>query len=204
MPISYVKHGWRRLKYFVVFRILHADDTPRRIALGVAIGLFVGWTPTVGIQMVIALALATLLKANKIIPVALVWITNPVTMLPIFYINWVVGRFLMPGSDDLRLNEAYIRLRVIVEHAPGLVQIMTDPGTWRQLLTIFLEMGIELWIGSFAIGILLAVSGYFTTLHAVMYLRERRRLQREKRVRRFQERMDATVRMPHDDTTPRA
>lgn len=201
MPLSYAKQYWRRLRYFVLFRVLHADDTPYRIAMGVAVGLFVGWTPTVGAQMVIALALATLLRANKIIPVALVWITNPVTMLPIFYVNWVVGRLIMPDSDPLKMNEAYIRLRAIIQHAPNFFQVMTDPSTWRQLLTIFVEMGTELWIGSFAVGMLLAVSGYFTTLHAVLYLRERRRLQREKRVRRFQERIDATALRHPDDAT---
>lgn len=192
MPYDYARQFWRRLKYFVVFRVLHADDTPHRIALGVAIGLFVAWTPTIGLQMIIALALAALLRANKVIPVALVWITNPVTALPIYYVNWVVGRLIMPGTDPLKMNEAYIRLRANIEHAPGLLDALFDPGTWRQLITIFIEMGVELWIGSFAVGILVGVSGYFTTLHLVMYLKERRRRQREKRVRRLQERMDAT------------
>ena len=39
-------------------RVLTLDDTPHSIALGTAIGMFVGLTPTVGIQMVVVLAVA--------------------------------------------------------------------------------------------------------------------------------------------------
>jgi uncharacterized protein (DUF2062 family) len=204
MPYDHARQLWRRIRYFVVFRVLHADDTPHRIAMGVAVGLFAGWIPTIGMQTIIALALATLVRANKLIPVLLVWISNPITALPILYVNWVVGRFIMPGRDELRMNEAYIRLRSIIEHSPGPIDVFFSPSAWRQFMTIFIEMGIELWIGSVAVGIFLGISGYFTTLHAVIYLRERRKLQREKRVRRLQERMDATMPKHADDATPNA
>ena len=49
---------WRRIRKFVLFRILHADDTPHNLAMAVSVGLFIGWTPTVGLQMIGGLALA--------------------------------------------------------------------------------------------------------------------------------------------------
>ena len=45
----------RQIEHFIVYRILHADDTPHRLALGIALGVFVAWTPTVGLQMVLVL-----------------------------------------------------------------------------------------------------------------------------------------------------
>ena len=81
MPYRYV---WQRLKDFIVHKVLRLDDTPHRIALGVAIGFFVTWTPTIGIQMILVVALATLLKANKLVGVPFVWISNPFTIVPIY------------------------------------------------------------------------------------------------------------------------
>ena len=46
--------------------IVMLDDTPHSIALGTAIGLFIAWTPTVGIHMILVVALALLFRANKV------------------------------------------------------------------------------------------------------------------------------------------
>ena len=42
----------------LIRRLLSLDDTPHAIALGTAIGMFIGLTPTVGIQMIIVLLFA--------------------------------------------------------------------------------------------------------------------------------------------------
>ena len=83
-PGACVTAIWRKSRRFIVHRVLHADDTPHRIALGVAAGLFIGLTPTVGFQMVLAVALAAALRANKVVCIPMVWITNPFTIIPIY------------------------------------------------------------------------------------------------------------------------
>ncbi len=74
----------------------------RSVALAFAIGLFAAWIPTPG-QMAIAAAGAFYFRGNLPISVALVWITNPLTMPPMFYFAYLVGLFFlgkdMPGSD---------------------------------------------------------------------------------------------------------
>ena len=92
------RFAWKRLKNFFVHRVLHVDDTPHRIALGVAIGVFVAWTPTIGFQMPLTVALAWLLGANKLFSVPFVWISNPLTFVPIYMPNYLVGRWIL-GSD---------------------------------------------------------------------------------------------------------
>ncbi|CCQ11850.1 hypothetical protein PALB_27510 [Pseudoalteromonas luteoviolacea B = ATCC 29581] len=63
----------------------------RRSARGAfAIGLFFAFIP-VPFQMVLAAALAIPCRVNLPISVALVWITNPLTMPPIFYVAYLVG-----------------------------------------------------------------------------------------------------------------
>ncbi len=62
----------------------------RSVSLAFAIGLFAAWIPTPG-QMVIAAVAAFYFRANLPISVALVWITNPLTMPPMFYFAYLVG-----------------------------------------------------------------------------------------------------------------
>ena len=73
--------------------IFTINDTPHSIALGVALGVFVALTPTMGAQMLIILVVGTLIKANRIIGVLLVWISNPVTIIPMYYgYYWLGGQ----------------------------------------------------------------------------------------------------------------
>ncbi|MFC3032090.1 DUF2062 domain-containing protein [Pseudoalteromonas fenneropenaei] len=63
----------------------------RRSARGAfAIGLFFAFIP-VPFQMVLAAALAIPLRVNLPLSIALVWLTNPLTMPPIFYGAYLVG-----------------------------------------------------------------------------------------------------------------
>ena len=87
--------------------IVTAHDTPHAIALGVAVGMAVGFLPFLGLQMIIALFAATILGANRLVAVALVWISNPLTAAPLFWLDYRVGTKLLgiaPISRDL-INE---------------------------------------------------------------------------------------------------
>ena len=67
----------------------------RRSASGAfAIGLFVAFVP-LPMHMLIAAALAILTRVNLPLSVALVWITNPLTMGPFMYASYKVGAFLL-------------------------------------------------------------------------------------------------------------
>lgn len=60
------------------------------VSSAVFIGLFVAFIPLPA-QMLIAGFFAVLFRANLPISMVLVWITNPVTMAPIFYLAYSVG-----------------------------------------------------------------------------------------------------------------
>lgn len=78
----------------------------RSVSAAFAIGLFCAWIPTPG-QMAIAATAALYFQANLVISVALVWITNPITMPPLFYFAYRVGLAFLeypPPSADFEFS----------------------------------------------------------------------------------------------------
>lgn len=67
------------------------------VARAFSTGLFAAFIP-LPFQTVLAALLAILFRANLAISVALVWITNPFTMAPIFYFNYKLGSLLLGNS----------------------------------------------------------------------------------------------------------
>lgn len=110
----------------------------RSIALAFAVGLFCAWIPT-PTQMAIAAAGAIYFRANLPISVALVWITNPITMPPLFYFAYEVGLWFMnqpAGTDESGFSVSNI--------FSGLSNI------WQPFL-----------VGCFIMGIVSSAVGYF-------------------------------------------
>jgi len=59
-----------------------------------SIGLFVAFMPLPG-HMIMAAALAIAARVNLPIAVALVWVNNPFTLAPIFYITYKLGAWVL-------------------------------------------------------------------------------------------------------------
>jgi len=85
----------------------------RSVAGAFAVGLFFAWMP-VPFQMFLAAGAAILIRTNLPLSVVLVWITNPVTIPPMFYFSYMVGTWIVgaPATDfsfeltfDWLLNE---------------------------------------------------------------------------------------------------
>lgn len=81
-------------KFSVFGTLLHDPNLwhiNRRSAAGAfGVGLFMMYMPPIG-QMFMAAAAAIVLRVNLPISVALVWITNPLTIPPMFYFAYLVG-----------------------------------------------------------------------------------------------------------------
>jgi len=151
----------KKAKDFFVYRVLGINDTPHRIALGVAVGMFVAWTPTVGIQMVLTAFIAAMLGANKVVGLPWVWISNPATMLPIYYWNYRIGRLMLGGDwPPLRLRK-----------------VVRTEGWWQKFWVLLHETVVvawPLWMGSLIVAAATAVPTYFIIRWAVIAYRRHR------------------------------
>ncbi|TFH27625.1 MAG: DUF2062 domain-containing protein, partial [Myxococcales bacterium] len=92
---------WRRLQQIVMHNILHLDDTPHRIAWGVFIGAMIAFTPTLGLQIMLYLPVAALLRANKLSGIPVLFISNPFTAVPLYYATWSLGAAILQPEKEV-------------------------------------------------------------------------------------------------------
>jgi uncharacterized protein (DUF2062 family) len=113
------------------------------------------WMP-VPVQMVLAAGGAIVFRTNLPLSVALVWITNPVTIPPMFYFayvvgTWVIGVTPMHFHFELSLNWLINELARI----------------WKPFLT-----------GCFLLGLISSITGYFTISNIWRYSVMKKRARR--------------------------
>ncbi len=92
-------HDIRNNKALKVFGTLLHDPNlwhlnRRSVAAAFAVGLFFAWWP-VPMQMVLAAGGAIIFRANLPISCGLVWVTNPITMPPMFYFAYRIGVWIV-------------------------------------------------------------------------------------------------------------
>ena len=145
---------WLKLRKLLLHKVLHADDTPHAIALGVGIAVLVAFFPLIGIQTIIAIALAALFRANKVVCIPVVWITNPATIVPIFYGCFAVGRFIMPTSTGSGETDVG-RLLGLAKDAS-----VFEYAFWVSLFRLLAELGAELWVGCLVLGVVFGGMSY--------------------------------------------
>jgi len=147
--IQFQKSGIAEKKYIAVFlhniyqRFIKIRGNPREIALGFALGLFVGTSPTMGFQIIIAVFLAAMFQWNKITAGMGVWITNPLTAPFIYSGTYVLGAEILGLDNHFSFPDGF--------SISALVQMIKEAPTIFSALTV----------GGIIVGTPLAVAGYY-------------------------------------------
>lgn len=153
---------WARFCRYWSIRLLRLQGHPKEIARGLAVGVFAGFFPWFGFQMVVALALAILLRGNKIAAATSTWVSNPLTYIPIFAFNYKIGKLLIGWSNTSAEQSNF----------------QAD----FHSLSHFMEMGTDLilnmFVGCFAVGMIAALVTYFASLRLLKRWHEIRHFQK--------------------------
>ncbi|MBN2713691.1 MAG: DUF2062 domain-containing protein [Planctomycetes bacterium] len=177
MPERIAKHYWIRFQR--AFRkIARSHGTPRDIALGLAIGMFIGMTPTVGLQMILSVIVATIFGANRLAAILPVWITNPATIIPIYSFNYYLGTLITGGPGIEGFKQDFGKVIAAADN-DGIVAALKEMGE------IGMEIQLPLWTGCVIVGLALALPSYYFGLKFVLKFREaldKRRADRHERV----------------------
>jgi hypothetical protein len=135
-------------------RVIKLQGDPNFIALGMAIGIFIGITPTFPFHTFLAVFFAYILNGSKAAAALGVWIGNPLTMPAIYYGCYKTGALVLGTSlpYDIRFT------------------------TFTELTKLGLKATAALMTGGVIIAMPFAVASYFITRRLVKKLRSRRRL----------------------------
>lgn len=139
--------------------LLGFHGSPRQVARGLAIGIFVGLSPPLGLQMVAAAVIATLLHANRTAAVAAVWITNPFTALPIYAATYRLGLLFVPHYRPVSIRQ---RLASVVVDENG--EWLNLAQQFKELTSLGAEVLVPMTLGGLFAGLLLACGVYLFTL----------------------------------------
>ena len=99
-----------RLKKDIIYKKIlslfsHQNGSPFYHARGLALGVFSGCFPFFGLQTLIGVFLAKLVKGNIWLAVIGTWISNPFTYIPLYYFNYKVGSILLNNSPNNIIEE---------------------------------------------------------------------------------------------------
>ena len=111
------------------------NDAPWRIALALAVGVFISCTPTFGFQTLLAILIATVARLNRVAMVTGVWINLP-WVTPFVYAGALkLGSLILP--DQTGMSGFWLMLLVgttIIGAAAAVVTYVVSYGAlaWRR------------------------------------------------------------------------
>jgi uncharacterized protein len=143
------------------------------VAGAVAIGLFAGLVPG-PLQILAALLLAVPLRRNLPVAILVTFYTNPFTIVPLYLLAYAYGRAILPGEQAARTEPFQMDWGNIGASMDAL-------GAWM------MSLGKPLLVGIPALGLTLAVLGYFIVelawrAYVVLAWRSRKRRRQKARV----------------------
>ena len=103
------------IKQFFLENILHSKDSNAKKALSIALGVFIGISPFWGFQTLIVLALAVVLRLNKVIAFAFSNISFPPFIPFIIYGSIKAGSYFVPVNSSILFDKS-ITLAAIQNH----------------------------------------------------------------------------------------
>ncbi|MDR3043013.1 MAG: DUF2062 domain-containing protein [Desulfovibrio sp.] len=162
---------WGRLRRFVRFqylRLMRQSASAHSLAMGLAVGVFVGFLPIIPVQMAAAVALAFPVRGNKAAAALGTWVSNPVNVVPMYALMYWVGGLFVP--TDATFDPARLDM--------------------RDMLATGADFFLVMFLGGVVLGIPAALITYVLTFRGVNAYRQRRTI---KLLRAWQARRDAQL-----------
>lgn len=144
------KNGMAKKKYSFK-SIIFEKGSPKKIAISFAVGVFLGFSPLYGIQILMSLLVSFIFRLNKIVTIAGSLVTNPWTVIPVYTANAFIGMFLLGRSFHSLPNLS-----------------MSDLTDLSELLSKLGSLMLPITIGGLLLGIIGAVAGYFIVYFIMM------------------------------------
>jgi hypothetical protein len=141
-------------------RLLVLDDTPERIARAFALGVFLAFSPLIGLHIFLGFGFAFLCGLNRVALFLGLFINNPWTVFPIYVAGTYLGGLLigfpqMPAMPDIQW------------------QMLWSSAFWGQVAGQWHVLK-PMILGSFVLSISLSAMAYFAVFCLIKQSRIRR------------------------------
>ena len=121
----------RRAARYYYLRFIRLKGHPSILARGVAIGTFIGITPTIPFHTILALIFALILRGSKVAALlSTILVSNPLTLLPQYYLSWQIGNWITPGKHSW-------------EDVSVLIDAILNGGRFGETLAALGEIGLD-------------------------------------------------------------
>lgn len=129
------------------FQVLfHVEDSPHRIALSFGLGVFIAFSPLLGLHTLMALGIAIGFRLSKAAIIVGIYVNNPWTIAPMYMAGTVLGCYLLGVSTD------------------DLVGLHFEGHGWALYRTLVHQLQPYLWpfiVGNTLLGIAVGLFAYF-------------------------------------------
>lgn len=161
--------SWKNLRARLL-AVLHLDDAPWKIALGLAVGVFISCTPFYGLHTVMALLAAFCLRLNRASTITGAWLNLPWFAPFVYGLSLKVGEFILSGGQGLKAlrGKGLFELAALIQPLLSLDKL--DEGFLASSKLLF-RAAMPLLVGTTVVGLVAAVATYFVALGAVREMR---------------------------------
>jgi uncharacterized protein (DUF2062 family) len=151
----------KKVAHFIK-HFLALDDTPERIAKAFALGVFLAFSPLIGLHAFLGLTLPFFFGLNRFALLLGVFINNPWTLIPIYAAGTYLGGLLVgfPPRPMLPSFEW---------------DALGNADFWRQLVGQW-HILKPMMVGSFVLSIILSAFSYFAALFLIKQRRARQEM----------------------------
>jgi uncharacterized protein (DUF2062 family) len=133
--------------------IFSVKDTPEKIAIAFAVGVFIGISPFLGLHTLMAIAFASILRLNRLVTLAGAFVTNPLTIIPIYsFATWMGTK--MTGHENTLSQTNFKEITII------------------NIFSILKELILPFFVGTIAFGVIAGVLSYLFVYYIVKRMRE--------------------------------
>ena len=135
--------------------VLKVKDSPHRIALAFALGVFMGISPLLGLHYIGAIFLAWLFRLNKLVAIVGVSVNNPWTIFPISaFCVWVGAKLI--GIKQVLPEVDWKSLSLM-----NIISGLADFENFILVVKKLMPLISAFFVGSFVICTISAVISYF-------------------------------------------
>ena len=158
----YPRGGWQRSLRYVALRLRRLPDPAHKISRGIAVGVFMSFTPFFGLHFFLAALLALVIRGNVLAALLATFFGNPLTFPLIASVSTGLG-YLMVGQDGMPLPDiVWAFADASLDFWRNFLALFTpETANWQGLVLFLEQIFVPYLVGGLTLGIAAGAASYY-------------------------------------------